>query len=257
MKNRSTSSEGTPIEGEFTSDEMSESAQEETFVDLSEFMEDEFGTYKIKKGDSLLLISFRVYRDYQKWWVFKHFNPGLDENILIPGSTLKYPLSKERVNWRPKGNPYLILNGDTLTGISLKKYRDALKWTKIWDNNKILIKDPDNIFAGFTIFYVPDPHVIELVSLSQMGKIPVYKADLVNKKVVKKPEVKKTKAVKVSKKVEISKDNKQGLVTEEEFESSKVSEFEKAKAREPSSGNKENLSAGIISDEMVPSESSP
>jgi hypothetical protein len=247
MEKKERDREAASVEGEFTSEEVNEPITEKEFVDLSDFNKNKFGYYKVKKADSLLLISFRVYRDYQKWWVFKHFNQGLDENVLIPGTTLKYPLPKKKLAWHPKGNPYLILNGDSLTGISLKKYRDAMKWTKIWENNKPLIKNPDHIFAGFTIFYEPDPKVIELASLSQMGKIPVYKRDLAKKK-----EVKKAEPVKV----EVAEEPKQNEVSEEQFESSKVADFEEEESRKPSSENKKGLSAGVVSDELVPSESS-
>jgi len=283
MEQKKNVSEQTPVEGEFSSNEILEDTSDETFVDLGEFKEDKFGFYKIKKGDSLLIISFKLYGDYRKWWVFKHFNPGVNENVLIPGNTLKYPISKQKFVWRPKGNPYLILNGDSLTGISLKKYRDAIKWTKIWDNNMALIKDPDNIFAGFTIFYVPDPKVIELASLSEVGKVPVYKSEL-KKKVTETPKIKETKIIedkvsqspKESEKEEVSETEKIVEVKEEVVEevseevSEKLSEevseedFETASneidlpkdeaSRAPSSIESDDSSAEIISDELVPSE---
>ena len=87
MEKKGTVSEATPVEGEFISDNNIDQGQENDLVDLSEFNQNEFRSYQIKKGDSLLLISFKVYRDYRKWWVFKHFNPDLNENILIPGGT--------------------------------------------------------------------------------------------------------------------------------------------------------------------------
>jgi len=40
--------------------------------------------------------------------------------------------------------------------ISTKVYDGEKKyWKKLWENNKPMIRDPNLIFAGFTIFYQP------------------------------------------------------------------------------------------------------
>jgi len=49
----------------------------------------------------------------------------------------------------------VIVRGDTLSLISNRFYGTLFKWKKIWENNKPLIKDPNKIFVGFTV-YVPD-----------------------------------------------------------------------------------------------------
>jgi nucleoid-associated protein YgaU len=67
---------------------------------------------------------------------------------------LKYDAPAQEFVWNPEGNPYLIKNGDTLGGISGQVYNNRNKWRSIWDNNKPLIKNPNKIFAGFTIYYL-------------------------------------------------------------------------------------------------------
>lgn len=281
MEKKEKVEEQTPIQGEFSSEEVSESSNLEKNFNMDDFQKGKFGQYKIKNGDSLLTISFNIYGDYQKWKIFQHFNPGLNEDVIIPGKVLKYPLPKDNFVWRPKGNPYLILNGDSLTGISLKKYRDAMKWRKIWDNNKPLIKDPDSIFAGFTIFYVPDPKVIELSSLSQMGKVPVYKSELVavkekaeavevaqpEEKVVAEEElevVQPQENIEVAQPEEPVKDEVEVVEANEpegsiEFEE-EVVEVKQKRTRAPASiGSEEpeaELSAEVLSNKLVPSEPS-
>ena len=46
----------------------------------------------------------------------------------------------------------VIKRGDTLGTISSDTYGTMKFWRNIWDNNRPLIKDPNVIFAGFTIY---------------------------------------------------------------------------------------------------------
>ena len=53
----------------------------------------------------------------------------------------------------PLGDPYLIKTGDSLSLISRKVYGDYKKWDHIYRNNPRQIRDPNLIFAGFTLYY--------------------------------------------------------------------------------------------------------
>lgn len=67
---------------------------------------------------------------------------------------LSYEAPAEEFVWNPQGNPYLIRTGDTLGGISKQVYATVKKWKLLWDNNRPLIKDPNKIYAGFTLYYL-------------------------------------------------------------------------------------------------------
>ncbi len=54
------------------------------------------------------------------------------------------------------GERYLIKRGDTLGTISGDVYGTRAKWKKLWENNRQLIKDPNKIYAGFSLYYVPE-----------------------------------------------------------------------------------------------------
>ena len=69
---------------------------------------------------------------------------------------IKYNVPTQEFVWNPTGNPYLIVEGDTLGKISDKVYGSIKKWKSIWDNNKALIINPNVIFSGFTIYYLPE-----------------------------------------------------------------------------------------------------
>jgi nucleoid-associated protein YgaU len=113
-------------------------------------------TYTVQKNETLMLIAFKLYGDYERWKEIANYNQGTlnGSTSLKEGMTLKYNAPAEEFVWNPSGLPYLIRTGDTLGKISGNVYNDQKKWKLIWNNNKPLIKDPNKIFAGFTIYYL-------------------------------------------------------------------------------------------------------
>ena len=73
---------------------------------------------------------------------------------LKEGMMLNYMAPAEEFVWNPQGNPYLIKTGDTLSLISKEVYATTNKWKLLWENNRPLIKNPNKIYAGFTIYYL-------------------------------------------------------------------------------------------------------
>ena len=112
----------------------------------------ELQDYLVQKGDTLMYIAFKKLGDYRKWRELSKLNGGIVS--VTPGTTIKYEASA--FAWAPKGNPYLIKRGDTLGTISNDKYGTSKRWKDLWNNNKPMIKDPNLIFAGFTLYYIPD-----------------------------------------------------------------------------------------------------
>lgn len=113
--------------------------------------------YRVEKNETLMLIAFKIYGDYGEWKKLAKLNEdvlGHSTNIK-EGMILKYLAPVEQFVWNPEGNPYLIKTGDTLGSISGQLYQTIGKWRVLWDNNRPLIKDPNKIYAGFTIYY-PD-----------------------------------------------------------------------------------------------------
>lgn len=120
---------------------------------------EEFIFYTVKKHDTLMLISQSIYGDYSRWREIMNNNPSRARHLFV-GDILKLvkPDQKDIEN-SPKGLPYIIQKGDTLASISDDKYGTPKKWVKIYKNNITLIKDPNRIFTGFTIFYEPEPQL--------------------------------------------------------------------------------------------------
>jgi nucleoid-associated protein YgaU len=112
--------------------------------------------YKVKKGETLMLIAFKLFGDYGKWKEIVAQNPEIKTTGLVSGTSIKYISTGKAFDWRPEGLPHLIKSGDTLGKISDEKYGTPKRWKYIWENNKPLIKDPNLIYAGFTLYYKPD-----------------------------------------------------------------------------------------------------
>lgn len=121
--------------------------------------------YKVQRGETLMQIAFKLYGDIGKWKELKEMNRDqLTKNSALRADmTLKYRAPETPFVWNPVGVPYLIKNGDTLGIISNNVYATPKKWKTIWENNKPLIKNPNVIFAGFTLYYKKNPGMANYV----------------------------------------------------------------------------------------------
>lgn len=126
--------------------------------DVYKVLSDNFKVYKAQEGETLMWIAFKLYGDYRAWKRLKSWNEeALDfNNVVVAGTEIKYEPMTTAFKWEGKGNPYLINNGDSLSKISKKVYKGEVQhWKSIWLNNQLQIRDPNLIFAGFTLFYLP------------------------------------------------------------------------------------------------------
>ncbi len=112
--------------------------------------------YTVKKNETLMLIAFKIYGDYAKWKKLANQNTSKLKGTMTvrEGMVLDYVSPAQEFTWNPQGLPYLIRTGDTLGLISKTVYTTPKKWKLIWENNRPLIKDPNKIFAGFTLYYL-------------------------------------------------------------------------------------------------------
>jgi nucleoid-associated protein YgaU len=113
--------------------------------------------YRVRRGDTLMKIAFEHYGDLYRWKEIYETNRKSikDPNHVPPGT--KIVLSDAgMVTVERNGERYLIKRGDTLGTISGDVYGTRAKWKKLWENNRQLIKDPNKIYAGFSLYYVPE-----------------------------------------------------------------------------------------------------
>jgi nucleoid-associated protein YgaU len=128
--------------------------------------------YKVKKGETLMQIAFKIYGDVDRWKDIKKMNQEkVSRNAALPANmTLKYMAPASEFVWNPVGNPYLIKTGETLGIISNNVYQTPKKWKDLWENNKPLIKNPNVIFAGFTLYYQPQAGLANYVQPKEHNK---------------------------------------------------------------------------------------
>ncbi len=115
----------------------------------------ELGTYDVKKGDTLMKIAFELYGDVLKWKSLYETNKDAlkNANVLQASMKLKYEKPASEPVITKAGDPYKIKKGDTLGTIADDIYGKKSKWKQLWENNRLLITDPNRIYAGFYLYY--------------------------------------------------------------------------------------------------------
>jgi nucleoid-associated protein YgaU len=111
--------------------------------------------YTVKAGDTLMKIAFNLYGDVNRWKDLNELNQeALKGNTgLRKGMKLRYDAPVESFSPEQLAHSYEIKKGDTLAGIADDVYGKKMKYKKLQAYNKHLIKNPNRIFAGFTIYY--------------------------------------------------------------------------------------------------------
>ncbi len=121
--------------------------------------ENSMAEYKIQAGESLMQVAYRIYGDYRKWKYLVSLNSNLKEpEYSLEGlEKINYIPPTKLFVWNPLGEPYLVKKGETLGTISTKLYGTSTRWEELYDNNRPMIRWPNLIFEGFTIYYITDP----------------------------------------------------------------------------------------------------
>lgn len=153
---------------------------EEHVVEIGRVIHDEekmgqdFGQYQIQSDDTLMKISFKIYGTVFRWKELRDLNVDVfaGKTHIIEGAYIKFRYPKKRFSWDVLGDPYLILSGDTLGKISYKKYRTHQFWREIYQNNRHLIRDPDMIYAGFTIYTTQTPEKMRAIASQKESEKP-------------------------------------------------------------------------------------
>ena len=135
--------------------------EESSVENTSPVITNESGTikqYSVQKNETLMMVAFKLYGDYSKWKEIANQNQQTLKGSasIKKGMVLDYVAPAEEFVWNPQGNPHLIKTGDTLGTISKEVYSTQKKWKLLWENNRPLIKDPNKIYAGFTLYYLED-----------------------------------------------------------------------------------------------------
>lgn len=127
-------------------------------IEVLDQVSNNFEIYEVQPNETLMIISFKIFGKMTMWKNLYAWNEDqlVNESAVSAGMKIKYIPPTEPFYFQPEGNPYLILRGETLSLISKKVYEGKMSyWKKIYQNNKPMIKDPNLIYAGFTLYYLP------------------------------------------------------------------------------------------------------
>ena len=105
--------------------------------------------YTVKKGDSLWKIAESKLRDGYRWVEIAKLNGLGNPDLVYAVQELKMPETVEVKLEEVK--EYVVKKGDSLLKISVKLYGDGYKWVKLWEVNKSLIRNPDEIEIGMKL----------------------------------------------------------------------------------------------------------
>lgn len=135
--------------------ESADAADAASEVDVAAAATGETAEYTVKSGDTLMKIAFSLYGDIDRWKDLEQWNRASlkNANRLKPGTRLTYETPAVSFSPEERAHTYEIKKGDTLANIADEVYGRKAKYKKLQGYNKSLIKNPNRIFAGFTIFY--------------------------------------------------------------------------------------------------------
>ena len=83
-------------------------------------------------------------------------------NHVAPGTILTVRKSLGFMRTERPGDLYEIRVGDTLGTISTTLYGTTEHWKKLWKYNGDLVNNPNQIYAGFSLYYLPKDRVSEM-----------------------------------------------------------------------------------------------
>lgn len=111
-------------------------------------------TYKVQEGDHLWMIAEKNYGSGYNWVDIAKENNLVNPNKILVGQELIIPkteviepveLPATGVTGAISGNTYKVQKGDSLWNIAVRAYGDGYQWTKVWQANENLVKNPDII----------------------------------------------------------------------------------------------------------------
>ncbi len=126
--------------------------------------------YFVLDGDSLWLIADAQLGDPLRWRQIAEANPGVNPDRLLPGTSLRIPMSGNgTLNLNhgaavvpppaaaPSGSTlHAIRPGDTLSEIARTYYGDPARWRPIYNANRTAIgRDPDRLRVGLRLVIPP------------------------------------------------------------------------------------------------------
>jgi nucleoid-associated protein YgaU len=132
---------------------------------LEKTVDGDEGEYVVAAGDSLGIISSRIYGTSKKWQELAEANDLKAPFFIFPGDVLKFKVSTPKAKKFVAGvkeslKTVVVEKGDTLAKIAEKIYGDKDAWKKFMVYNRPKIGNPNKIFVGMKLTYLPRAKVV-------------------------------------------------------------------------------------------------
>ena len=110
------------------------------------------------EGESLRLISFKLYMDHIRAYDIQKLNPSIKKiDESLPRQMLVYYQIPEYSNvFQPKGIPIQAQDGEGLVALNYRITKDIAKWVDLFKMNTIFIKSPHDVKRGDVLYYNAD-----------------------------------------------------------------------------------------------------
>ncbi len=120
--------------------------------------------HTVASGEHLWGIAQKYYKSGYNWVDIAEVNNIVNPNLIAAGQELTIPTVESKTltstnsptvlspsaigeNQQPiSENQYTVVSGDRLWSIAVRAYGDGYQWTKIWEANKSLLKNPNLIY---------------------------------------------------------------------------------------------------------------
>ena len=111
--------------------------------------------YTVVLGDSLWKIAQNKYNNGYLWGEIAKANNIVDSSILLVGQKLVLPNIDNKqdsfVSNTISTGDYTVVKNDSLWKIAVRAYGDGYQWTKIWQENKLKLINPDELEIGMIL----------------------------------------------------------------------------------------------------------
>lgn len=126
------------------------------------------GVYVIQAGDSLGKISTKIYGTAQRWMELAQANNISDPRKIFPGDELSFELIGDSAARFAKAlstvitKEVVVSHGDTLASLAKQVLGPKASWKQLYAYNKAKISNPNRIFVGMRLKYVPSEEIAKI-----------------------------------------------------------------------------------------------
>jgi hypothetical protein len=110
------------------------------------------------EGESLRLISFKLYMDHIRAYDIQKLNPTIKkiDESLSRKMLIYYEIPEFSNVFQARGIPIRAQKGEGLVGVNYRVTKDIVKWVELFKFNTIYIKSPHDIKRGDILYYNAD-----------------------------------------------------------------------------------------------------